>query len=70
MTGCYMFDSSETPVAVYVSNRILALPMYSELSLSEVEQVCTIIKIVLENFHNQVNKRMTNQVGEISNESV
>ncbi|MED1747387.1 MULTISPECIES: DegT/DnrJ/EryC1/StrS family aminotransferase [Bacillus] len=68
--GCYMFDSSETPVAVYVSNRILALPMYSELSLSEVEQVCTIIKIVLENFHNQVNKRMTNQVGEISNESV
>ncbi|CVN10831.1 MULTISPECIES: DegT/DnrJ/EryC1/StrS family aminotransferase [Bacillus] len=68
--GCYTFDSSETPVAVYVSNRILALPMYTELSLSEVEQICTIMKIVLDNFHNQVNIRMTNQVGELSNESV
>lgn len=68
--GCYSFNSNETPVAVYVSDRILALPMYSELTLNEVEQICTIIKIVLEDYHLQDNKRMRNQVGELSNEPV
>ncbi|MGM5471684.1 DegT/DnrJ/EryC1/StrS family aminotransferase [Bacillus pumilus] len=68
--GCYSFNSNETPVAVYVSDRILALPMYSELTSDEVKQICTIIKIVLEDYHVQDNNRMTNQVGELSNEPV
>ncbi|OLP66688.1 dTDP-4-amino-4,6-dideoxy-D-glucose transaminase [Bacillus pumilus] len=68
--SCYPFDSNDTPVAVYVSDRILVLPMYSELTLSEVEQICTIMKIVVDDFNLQFNYRTTNQVGELSNESI
>ncbi|MFD3446632.1 DegT/DnrJ/EryC1/StrS family aminotransferase [Microbacteriaceae bacterium 4G12] len=41
--GCYSYDSSQTPNALNVSERILALPMYTELSTSDVKQICEII---------------------------
>ena len=37
------FDVSETPVALYVSNRVLTLPLYAELSLDNVDRICEII---------------------------
>lgn len=42
---CYkdLFDSSLTPTAQYVANRILTLPLYSELSLDTVNKICDII---------------------------
>lgn len=43
---CYGNDFSEveTPVAEHVSNRILVLPLFSELSLDEVDRICNIVK--------------------------
>ena len=38
-----MFDVSETPVALYISNRVLTLPLYAELSLDNVDRICEII---------------------------
>ncbi len=35
---------SEIPVARYVSERIITLPIYSELALSDAENICAIIK--------------------------
>lgn len=42
---CYKdkYSSSNTPVAVYVANRILTLPLYSDLPLSIVDKICDII---------------------------
>ena len=42
---CYRdrFNSSDTPVAKYVADRILTLPLYGELSLEEVDRICNII---------------------------
>lgn len=42
---CYkgMFDTSKTPVAKYVSDRILTLPMYADLKLKDVDRICDII---------------------------
>lgn len=37
------FDVNETPVAVHVAKRVLTLPLYSELSIEEIEQICDII---------------------------
>ncbi|PKR82659.1 DegT/DnrJ/EryC1/StrS family aminotransferase [Heyndrickxia camelliae] len=41
---CYKNESSDTPVAMSISNRILTLPMYSDLSLDEVKHITKIIK--------------------------
>ena len=38
-----MFDVSETPVALRISNRVLTLPLYSELQLDDVDRICQII---------------------------
>lgn len=42
---CYSgkFDSSQTPVAKHVSDHILTLPMYADLSLPDVDRICDII---------------------------
>lgn len=42
---CYegRFDVKETPVAQYVSERILTLPLYADLPLEEVDRICDII---------------------------
>ena len=41
--GISGFDSSLTPVAKAVANRILTLPIYSELLLEDVDRICQII---------------------------
>lgn len=42
---CYAgrFDSSKTPVAKRVADRVLTLPMYADLDLADVDQICDII---------------------------
>ncbi|KLU63623.1 dTDP-4-amino-4,6-dideoxy-D-glucose transaminase [Desulfosporosinus acididurans] len=42
---CYRdkFDSQDTPVAKYISERILTLPLYANLSLDDVDRICDII---------------------------
>ena len=38
-----MFDSTKTPIAKYVSERILTLPMYGNLREEEINRICDII---------------------------
>lgn len=40
---CGRFDASDTPIALYVSERILTLPLYAELALEDVDRICGII---------------------------
>ncbi len=37
------YDVSETPVALHISKRVLTLPLYAELALEDVDQICDII---------------------------
>ena len=37
------FDIQETPVASWVSERVLTLPLYAGLALEDVERICEII---------------------------
>lgn len=45
--ACYQnkfhFNFFETPVAEYVAGRILALPIYADLSIQEVDKICKVI---------------------------
>lgn len=43
---CYegLFDVNATPVAKFVSERILTLPLYADLALADVDKICNIIK--------------------------
>lgn len=43
---CYrnQFDSNKTPMAKYISDRVLTLPLSAELESCEVERICKIIK--------------------------
>lgn len=36
-------DVSKTPVAKYISERVLTLPLYADLSIEEVDKICDII---------------------------
>lgn len=42
---CYKdnFKMDETPVAKYISERVLTLPLYADLSLEDVDKICNII---------------------------
>ena len=42
---CYQnrFDYPKTPVAEYIAERILTLPLYGDLNLNEVDRICRII---------------------------
>ena len=42
---CYSknYDVEKTPVALNISKRVLALPLYSDLSLEDVDRICKII---------------------------
>ena len=42
---CYngRFDSSKTPVAKRISDRVLTLPMFAELEIEDVDRICDII---------------------------
>ncbi|MDC7236617.1 MAG: DegT/DnrJ/EryC1/StrS family aminotransferase [Sphaerochaetaceae bacterium] len=37
------FDNNNTPVAKYISERVLTLPLYADLSLDDVDRICNII---------------------------
>ena len=42
---CYnaQHDSSQTPIAKYISDRVLTLPLFADLSLEKVNEICDII---------------------------
>ena len=42
---CYkdLYDSNDTPIAKYMSDNVLTLPMYANLSLEDVNRICDII---------------------------
>lgn len=42
---CYKgrFDVEKTPVAKYISERVLTLPLYADLTLEDVDRICNII---------------------------
>lgn len=42
---CYKdkFNCEDTPVAQYIADRVLTLPLYSDLSLQDVDKICNII---------------------------
>ena len=40
------FDVNLTPIALYISKRVLTLPLYADLSLDDVERICSIIRSV------------------------
>lgn len=44
--ACYKdkHDADETPIAKYISERVLTLPLYADLSLDDVDRICQIIK--------------------------
>ncbi len=44
--SCYKgrFDSSKTPIAKYISERIITLPMYADLSMADIDRISKIIK--------------------------
>lgn len=37
------YDVSKTPVALHVSRRVLTLPLYADLALEDVDEICSII---------------------------
>lgn len=37
------YDSSNTPVAQYISNRVLTLPLFADLSIDKVNEICDIV---------------------------
>lgn len=43
---CYQgkFNSDKTPVAKYIADRILTLPLYADLEIEEVDKICSILK--------------------------
>lgn len=43
--SCYkgQFEESRTPVAEYIADRVLTLPLYPELSIEDVDRICNII---------------------------
>lgn len=43
---CYKskFNLQETPIAEYISNRVLCLPLYPDLDFEDVDRICKIIK--------------------------
>lgn len=43
--NCYhnQYDSTKTPIAKYIAQRILTLPLYADLKLEQVKQICEII---------------------------
>lgn len=48
---CYhgVYDSTNTPVALKISKRVLCLPMYADLGLEEVEYISNLIKSYVNN---------------------
>lgn len=40
------YDVNKTPVALHISKRVLTLPLYPDLSLEDVDRICSLIKAV------------------------
>ena len=42
---CYegIFDAKDTPIALTISKRVLTLPMYADLSLEDVDLICSVV---------------------------
>ena len=40
----FNFDQHQTPTALYVSENVLTLPLYADLSIEDVDRICEIIK--------------------------
>ena len=38
------FDPYATPIALYISKRVLTIPLFADLSLKDVERICNVIK--------------------------
>ena len=51
--GCYQdrFTTEETPIAKYIAERVLTLPLYADLKLEEIDRICGIIKAKGTSFH-------------------
>ena len=43
---CYQgrFSGEQTPVAKYVADRVLTLPMYADLAMEDVDRICGLLK--------------------------
>ena len=41
--GCYEFDPARTPVARYISDRVLCLPLYADLTEEDTDFICDVI---------------------------
>lgn len=37
------YDVNETPIALYISKRVLTLPLYADLGMEEVDRICEIV---------------------------
>ena len=42
---CYQgkYDINKTPVASYIADRVLAMPIYADLQIEEIDSVCDIV---------------------------
>ena len=41
--SCYDFDPKETPVAEYLAQRVLTLPLYADLTQEDADRICDVI---------------------------
>ena len=43
---CYegQFPAADTPVALYMGDRVLTLPLYADLALEDVDDICAVIR--------------------------
>ena len=43
---CYegRFSSKDTPVAKYIADRVLTLPLYADLALEDVDRICGLLR--------------------------
>lgn len=51
---CYNYDSGETPIALDISQRVLCLPLYTELTVENVKQISDIIVYELGGLYEQL----------------
>ncbi len=40
---CYDYDATKTPIALEISNRVLTLPLYADLTTQDVDRICDVI---------------------------
>lgn len=51
LLGCYkeQYNVRKTPIAEYISQRVLTLPLYADLPLEEVDKICNLVSMCLTN---------------------